>query len=296
MSIEKILFPTKFRELAFDALETLFVLKEAGLREVLLLHVILREDVGFVPFGGYLKEEEERQREEARIRFEDWQKSLSEKGINSRIIIRVGDPVHEILTVAEKEQAGLIVVGRKKRIDVEDSFIGSYTHKIITRTKIPTLVSKYMVQFQWDDATLTKVNGNPFEAPLVVVDWTELSGRVVEFLSGLCGAVRKASVFYNLDADTLRGRSESEISRIKEDSLRKLQSYCGKLESCGMEAQPHLGAGDILEEILRVSRERKSSMIMIGNTCEQHFLDRMLHRSISYEVTRISELPVLLVG
>ena len=60
MPIEKILFPTKFRELAFDALETLFKLKEAGLKEIVLLHVILREDVGFVPFGGYLKEEEKR--------------------------------------------------------------------------------------------------------------------------------------------------------------------------------------------------------------------------------------------
>ncbi len=296
MSIEKILFPTRFRELAFDALESLVVLKEAGLREILLLHVILREDVGFVPFGGYLREEEERQREEARIRFEDWQRSLSEKGIDSRIIINVGEPVHEILSVAEKEQAGLIVIGRKKRIDTEDSFIGSYTHEIITRTRIPTLVSKYMVQFQWDEAVLTRVNSKPFEAPLVVVDWSELSQRVIEFLSGLCGAVKKASVFYNLDADTLRGSSEAGISRIKEENLRKLQDYCRKLESCGIEAQPHLGAGEILNEILRVSRERKASMIMIGNTCGQHFLERMLHRSISYEVTRMSELPVLLVG
>ncbi len=295
MSIKKILFPTKFRELAFDALESLFVLKEAGLREVLLLHVILREDVGFVPFGGYLREEEERQREKARIRFEDWQKSLSENGIDSRIIIKVGEPVHEILTVAEKEDAGLIVVGRKKRIDIEDSFIGSYTHKIITRSKLPTLVSKYMVQFHWDNATLTKVNDNPFEAPLVVVDWSELSQRVIDFLSGICGAVGKAFVFYNLDVNTLRGSSEPEISRIKEESFEKLQNYCRRLESCGMEAQPHLGAGEMLNEILRVSRERKASMIIIGNTCEQHFLDRMLHRSISYQVAKMSELPILLV-
>jgi len=47
------------------------------------------------------------------------------------IIINVGEPVHEILTVAEKEQAGLIVIGRKKRIEIEDSFIGSYTHRAL---------------------------------------------------------------------------------------------------------------------------------------------------------------------
>ena len=68
MSIEKILFPTKFRELAFDALDSLILLKEAGLKEIIFLHVILREDVGFVPFGGYLKKEEKKMKAEARIR------------------------------------------------------------------------------------------------------------------------------------------------------------------------------------------------------------------------------------
>ena len=61
MKIEKILFPTKFREFA-SPLESLLVLKEVGIKEVVLYYVIPREDVGFVPYGGYLKEEEERLR------------------------------------------------------------------------------------------------------------------------------------------------------------------------------------------------------------------------------------------
>ena len=60
MSIRKILFATRFRELSFDALRALLEFKEAGLEEIVLLHVIEREKVGFVPYGGYLKEEEER--------------------------------------------------------------------------------------------------------------------------------------------------------------------------------------------------------------------------------------------
>ena len=58
MKIEKILFPTKFRELAFDSLESLLVLKEVGLKEVVLYYVIPREEISFVPYGGYLKQEE----------------------------------------------------------------------------------------------------------------------------------------------------------------------------------------------------------------------------------------------
>ena len=296
MPIEKILFPTKFRELAFDALETLFKLKEAGLKEIVLLHVILREDVGFVPFGGYLKEEEKRLVEEARIRFEDWQKSLTKKGIESKTIIKVGEPVHEILHAAENEKIDMIVIGRKKRIDIENTFIGSYTNKIITRSKFPTFVSKYMVEYKCDNAALTKVNERPFERPLVAVGGSaELSQRVIDFLKEFNGAVKKAFIFYNIGEKALTKKDESEICSMEKECIEICKGYCESLKSAGIEAEPHLGAGNILDEVLRVSRERKASMIVIGNTSEHSFLEKMLHRSLSYQTTKLSELPTLLV-
>ena len=293
MPFEKILFPTKFRELAFDSLESLFVLKEAGLKEIIFCHVISREEVGFVPYGGYLKKEEEKRREEARIRFEDWQKSLSERGIASKIIITVGEPVHEIITTAEHEKVDIIVVGRKKRIDIEKSFIGSYTHKIITRSKIPVLVSKYMVQFKWDDAVLTKVNDQIFEMPLIAVDWTDLSKRTVDCLLPLGSVIKKAFVFHNI-AVKITKPDKSELHHLEEESKKKLEHYCGQLKSAGIDAEYHLGAGNMLDEILRISREREATMIVIGNTCKDR-LHEMLHKSISYQVAKASELPTLLI-
>ncbi|MGD8543215.1 MAG: universal stress protein, partial [Desulfobacteraceae bacterium] len=56
MKIEKVLFHTRFRDLAFNALEVLLELKPAGLQEVVLTYVIPREEVAFVPYGGYLKD------------------------------------------------------------------------------------------------------------------------------------------------------------------------------------------------------------------------------------------------
>ncbi len=294
MLIEKILFPTKFRELAFNSLESLFVLKKAGLREVILCHVISRDEVGFVPFGGHLKDEEENIREKARIRFEDWQKSLSEEGIGSKIVIVVGNPIPQILAVAEQERVDLVVIGRKKRIETGKSFIGSYTFKIIPRIKIPILVSKYMVQFKWGNATLTKVNDRIFEMPLLAADWTEMSQKALEFLISLNGVVKKALVFHSIDVKISKGLDKSELHRIEEESKEKLEDYCRKLKSAGIEAEPHLGAGDVLQEILRVSRERSASMIITGTTYKDR-LHEILHRSVSHQVAKVSELPTLLV-
>ena len=71
MAFETLLFHTRFRELAFNSLKSVLQLKAAGLKKVILVHVIPREDVAFVPYGGTLKEDEARIREEARLKFNE---------------------------------------------------------------------------------------------------------------------------------------------------------------------------------------------------------------------------------
>ncbi len=39
-------------------METVLDLKNAGLKEMVLTYILPREEVSFVPYGGYLKEEE----------------------------------------------------------------------------------------------------------------------------------------------------------------------------------------------------------------------------------------------
>ena len=150
MKFEKILFHTRFRELAFNSLESVLELRHAGLKEIVLAHVIPRDKVGFVPYGGYLKEEEARLRETARIRFEDWQKAISDKGVASRIRVEVGAPNSKILSIAAEEKADMIVAGRKQRTTFEKIYVGTHILDILRRSPVPVLMSKHMVQFEWE--------------------------------------------------------------------------------------------------------------------------------------------------
>lgn len=294
MKIEKILFPTKFRELAFDSLESLLLLKEVGLKEVVLYYVIPREEIGFVPYGGYLKNEEERIREEARIRFEDWQKSLSAKGINSKIIIEVGDPVPSILNIAEKEKVNFIVIGKKKKIGHDGHFIGSHTLQLITRSKIPTLVSKYMVQFERDGEIVTQINKDIFKRPILATDWSEPSERALNLLISLDGLVEKAFVCHTIGVKISKALNKSELHRIGKESKGRLEKYCERLKSVGISAEPHLGAGRTIMEIIRISRDVKASMIIMGTTGKDRLHELWLG-SVSHRVSGMSELPTLLV-
>ncbi len=294
MKIEKILFPTKFRELAFNALEPLFALKNSGLKEIVFQYVIPREEVGFVPYGGYLKGEEEKLREEARIRFEDWQKSLSAEGIDSKVIIEVGSPVPNILAASEREKVDLVVVGRKKKIGPETSFVGSHTLQLITRSKIPTLVSKYMVQFDSNGESVTRVNKEIFKRPLIVTDWSEPAERALNLLMSFKGVAEKAFVCHVIGVKISKGLDKSELYRLEKESKQRLEDYCARLKSEGIAAKPHLGAGRTPLEIIRISREVEASMIIMGTTGKDR-LHELLLGSNSHRVAQMSELPTLLV-
>ncbi|UCD36382.1 MAG: universal stress protein [Nitrospiraceae bacterium] len=293
MPVERILFPTKFRELSFNSLEQLFVLKQAGLKEIILCHVISRESVGFVPFGGYMKDEEERLREEATVRFEDWRTSIAEKGMDSKIVIRVGEPVPQILHAAEDEKADMIVVGKKKKA-LELPFAGSNTLEIASRSSVPVLVSKYMVHYEIEGEQHERVNERIFERPMLVTDWSEPSLRAVDFLKSLHPVIEEALVFHDIDVEKVHKKHTQDLAGLKKVTIEKLGAVCDELKGEGAACETHLGAGDVLSEILRVSRDRQASMIIVGTTGKGR-LSEFIHGSVSHEVVKASELPCLLV-
>ena len=294
MKFEKILFPTKFRELDFNALESLLELRQAGLKEIVLTFVIPREDVAFVPFGGYLKDEEERLREEARIRFEDWQASVSKKGIKTKIRIEVGSPIPEIMSIAEEEKVDLIVAGRGKRTDIEEVYLGSHTLGLIRRATIPILVSKYMVRFEREGELVTQVNGRIFAKPFLATDWSKPSEKAMEVLMALKGSVEKAMVAHIIEVKIAKGHDKSGLERLEKESEKRLKEYCDTLKKNGIKAESHLSSGKSAHEIVRVAREHKASMIIMGTTGKDRFKEFWLG-SVSHRVAEESELPVLLV-
>jgi len=294
MKIKKILFPTKFRELAFNSLESLLELKEIGLKEIVLTYVIPRDEVAFVPYGGYMKDEEERLREQARIRFEDWQQSISTHGIDSTIRIQVGNPIPKIMSIAEDEKVDMIVAGRKKRTCLDKVHVGSHTLNLVRRSSIPVLISKYMVRFKWEGELITKVNDHIFTKPLFATDWSKPSERALELVSSFKGLTDKVMVTHIIGVKISKHLDKSELRRIESESKERLGSYCDRLKKAGVKAEPHLFSGRSSAEIIRVAREHKATMIVMGTTGKDRIREFWVG-GVSHRVAEASDLPVLLV-
>ena len=226
MIFKKVLFHTHFRELALNSLKTILELKKAGLESIILTHIIPRDDVSFVPYGGYLKETEAQLKAEARMRFEDWQEIIAKHGIESHIRIEVGAPNAEILAIAEKENVDLIVIGRKKRTLMEKVYVGSHIMDILRRSTVPVLMSKYMVQFEWDNEQLTRTNEHIFDRPMLATDWSQPSDNARKSMSALKGLAKTILVVHVIDAKLSKGMNQDRLSQIEKESKSRLRNYC----------------------------------------------------------------------
>jgi nucleotide-binding universal stress UspA family protein len=295
VSIKRILFATKFGELSLDAVKSLLDLKQAGMEEIILTHIIPRDEVAFVPFGGYLKDEEQRLREEARIRFEDWQDDLEKAGVGVKVFIEEGDPVPEIMKIAEAEKVNLIVSGRTRRTNLEKVYVGSHTLELLRRSStIPVLVSTCMAACDIDGECVKRLNEHPFQRPLFAADWSAPSEHALQFIVSLRGAVEKVDVVHVIALKISREHDHSDWKRIEAESRDRLHRYCGILRKAGIEGEPHLAAGHTATEILRLGRELNSTMTILGTTGKDR-VHAFFLGSLSQHIAETSDAPTLLM-
>lgn len=294
MTFETLLFHTRFRELAFNSLKGLLELKGAGLKKVVLAHVIPREDVAFVPYGGTLKEDENRIREEARIQFDDWIQTIGDPQLEFLQRIEVGAPNAVILDMAKEEKADLIVVGRKKRTALEKVYVGTHVLDILRRSTIPVLMSKYMVQYEWQGESLMRTNEQIWKRPLLASDWSEPSRRALDAALALKGLVEKLIVTHVLGARRIKNLEPPAVKRLEEESVKRLQSWCREVDDAGITSEYHLAMGRTVEEIIKMSREFGATMIVMGRTGKDWFREYWLG-GVSHQIAELSELPVLLI-
>jgi nucleotide-binding universal stress UspA family protein len=79
--------------------------------------------------------------EEVRNIVEDeWCRPLKESGLPYRPVVEEGRPATVIAQVAEREGAGLVVVGRRGRGMVARLMLGSVSHELTTNCTVPVTV------------------------------------------------------------------------------------------------------------------------------------------------------------
>jgi len=141
---EKILYPTDFSDASKKAIDYLVQLKDAGPKEIVILHVIDEKGIDAVyRYGaGSAVEIIGAIEKEARQEGEKIEKKLKQHGLEVKVRIETGVPLKEILKVEEEEKVSAIVIGSHGKTNLEEMVLGSVSEKVIRKSKNPVLVIK----------------------------------------------------------------------------------------------------------------------------------------------------------
>ena len=142
---EKLLYPTDFSDVSQKSLDYIRKLKEAGAKEVVVLHVLDERELAAVrhhALGLFDAAErlEKTMFENARKSAATVKKELELAGLAVKVRIEKGVPFREILRVEEEEKVSAVVVGSHGHGMLEEVFLGSVSEKVVKRSTRPVIV------------------------------------------------------------------------------------------------------------------------------------------------------------
>jgi nucleotide-binding universal stress UspA family protein len=306
----RILFPTKFDEFSLPTLQSITCLKRAGLKEVVLLHVIdsgiLHYQVdGEMPIAvevgqKAIRDHLELLREKALERLSSFAEHLRLEGIEATWVVAMGKVVTEILKVAKDKHISVIVAGRQKRDILGELFVGSTTDRIIRKAEVPVLVAKYHTLMQSGSEVYEHFCLDMFNKILFPTDWSPCAERAKDFLSSL-GRVGATEILvthviedipkaYDISVPVM----EQALATLGKKAGDDLKSLAQELQSYGFKVSTRILYGEPYREIIRVAREENVSMIVMGSH-GRGFVKGIFWGNVSQWVVEYSEKPVLVV-
>ncbi|OMH40087.1 universal stress protein [Desulfurobacterium indicum] len=149
---EKVLYSTDFSPLAEYAFHYVKRLKSAGMREVVIVHVVNELSVE-LPEGLDVMQEREAMDVLSRAdreyllnvieRAEALEKELKNDGISVKLkIIASSNAAGQIVKVAEEEKVNIIVIGAHGKGLLAQLILGSVSHDVVRKAKCPVLLVK----------------------------------------------------------------------------------------------------------------------------------------------------------
>jgi nucleotide-binding universal stress UspA family protein len=147
----KILYPTDFSDISKKALEYVKKLKEAGAREVVIVHIIDEREIMRFPLKiawarERLNEVEtgllEQMEQAAKKELESVESQLRGMGFNVKVRMIKGSPFREILRVEDEEDTSAIVIGSHGNSNIKEMLLGSVSEHVTRHCKKPVLLVK----------------------------------------------------------------------------------------------------------------------------------------------------------
>ena len=248
MIIRKLLLCTDFSEPASHLPDCLPELKERGLEEVVLIHVVNIRSAG----GNAAALQKHNLQAMADLRMD-----LEKQGLQASVRVPIGFPPHEIVDAANEEDVSLILLGAIGKGIIRRIFMGSTSFDVIRMSNKPVLIER----FQEDENQRIRIAcREKFKRVLIPIDFSADSLSVVKNIQELVGSGGNLILMHVIEG------SDSETAR--QERIRDAEGSLGllkkDLEALGMSVVTHIREGAASTHINRIAQQEKATMIAIA--------------------------------
>lgn len=289
----RVLFPTDFSVYANTVFTCLPELKAAGMREVVLLGVVRRDDV---PLGRAFQAET--------IDKVDWsaeeamyiaQMALEGQGLKVTARIEFGSPPLEIVRIAQEERVDLIAMGAQGKTVAQELLLGSVAHQVVRLATVPVLIQKFRVVRELGHVECQRVCARMFTRVLHPTDFSDCADAAFQVVKRLKNAGTEEVILLHVqDERTLRHRPVEQITAFDQEDTRRLQRMQRDLALYGLPSKISLRHGIPFRETLKVADEEDACLIVLGSH-GRSAVQEVLAGSTFENVVRESRRAVLVI-
>jgi len=278
---KKAMVAVDFSGPALELLNAATDLKKMGLEELIVIHVVRTETVGW-GIGAH--------RKSFLSKIDEKKKELESFGFKLKVLQPVGNPVQEIKRLAEEEDVNLILIGSiGEGSRARDLLLGSTVANVVRVTKKPILIDKYE---HIEGKPIRKQifsEGRPATA-LLATDFSRNSFLIFDFFLENPGIFNKVILFYVVD----EGHTAELVEENKREAEEKLKHWQHDFAELGMEAEICVEVGISSELIVNKARELNVSLVALSRRGRGK-INELLIGSTADQVVRRATRPVLLL-
>ena len=211
------------------------------------------------------------------------EKLAQEERMLIKTVCEEGETYERIVDLADAENCGIIVMGRRGLKKIDRALMGSVTARVIGHTQRDVLVVPGGATLGWKKV-LVATDGSKFSAIAV--------NKAIDFAQAYGGSLVVISV---VDVPT---EFYAEAPKAVEDMIRKAREYTSAVkkqaEADGVKAESFVGEAEAWEAIVKLAHDQEVNMVVVGSHGRTG-LRRLLMGSVTEKVIGHAPCPVLVV-
>jgi nucleotide-binding universal stress UspA family protein len=231
----------------------------------------------------------EESRDEAALRqvLEAQAQSLGQRGLKPEIVVRAGEPVHQILVQTSKTNYDLVVIGSRRKDEVGHYWLSGKTYEVIKSIRPPVLVAigdcRRLKRF------LVCTGGKEF-----IEEAIQLTGKVAAAVGAsvtLLHVMAEPPVVY---ADLVR--LEEDVDRLLRSGSElgvNLAQQKKDLERAGVPTEVRVRHGLVVDQVFQEARGGNYDLIVTGSSQARGMFRHYIMGDLTRKILNRASCPVL---